>query len=85
MHGDGRTLVQKTHTSEPENLVAKTLYIKERYNVSNTAYYELAMVNSSLPRSYAITKAAKELDTMSLFVQLQAKCMECNNHLLNVS
>lgn len=66
VHNDGRTLVQKQHSPEPENLVSKTLYIKERYNLSNTAYHELAMVNSSLPRSYALTKAARELDALSI-------------------
>lgn len=66
VHNDGRTLVQKQHSPEPQNLVSKTLYIKERYNLSNTAYHELAMVNSSLPRSYALTKAARELDALSI-------------------
>ena len=41
----------------------RTLYIKDKYNLSNQAYHELAMVNPTLPRSCAISKTAKELNS----------------------
>lgn len=61
---DGRTRVGRGTESETstENLVDKTLYIKERFNVSNQTYHELAMVNKGLPRTSPLTKRAKELD-----------------------
>ena len=61
---DGRTRVGRGAESETsiENLVDKTLYIKERFNVSNQTYHELAMVNKGLPRTSALTKRARELD-----------------------
>ena len=52
-----------------EAVVDQTLYIKERFNMSNQAYHEMAMVNKELPRSCAIIKAAKKLDEKVLFIQ----------------
>ena len=49
-----------------ETVVDQTLYIKERFNMSNQAYHEMAMVNKELPRSCAIIKAAKKLDEKSI-------------------
>lgn len=49
-----------------EMVVNQTLYIKERFNMSNQAYHEMAMVNKELPRSCAIIKAAKQLDEKSI-------------------
>ena len=62
---DGSTTLERAQTPS-DNLVEKTLYIKERFNVSNTVYHELAMVNNALPRSYALTKMVKELDSQSI-------------------
>ena len=61
---DGRTRVGRGTQSESstENLVDKTLYIKECFHVSNRTYHELAMVNKELPRTSALTKRARELD-----------------------
>lgn len=61
---DGRTRVGRGTQSESstENLVDKTLYIKECFHVSNQTYHELAMVNKELPRTSALTKRARELD-----------------------
>ena len=62
---NGQTTIQK-EKSQPLDLIEKTLYIKERYNLSNVAYHELAMVNGELPRSCALTRTAKKIDTQSI-------------------
>ena len=62
---DGSTTLERAQTPS-DNLVEKTLYIKERFNMSNIVYHELAMVNNALPRSYALTKMVKELDSQSI-------------------
>ena len=49
---DGSITQPQKQLSLPENkdsLIRQTLYIKERFNVSDTAYHELSMVNPSLP------------------------------------
>ena len=48
-----------------EDIVQKTLYIKERYRISNATYHEFSMVNPSLPSSSSIVKEAKKLDKKS--------------------
>ena len=50
----GRTRVGRGAESEPSiaDLVDKTLYIREHFNVSNQTY-ELAVVNKGLPRTSA--------------------------------
>lgn len=49
-----------------ETVIDQTLYIKEKFNISNQAYHKMAMVNKELPRSYTIMKAAKNLDEMCI-------------------
>ena len=67
VNSDGQAVVPKPNRSTPNHdLVKQTLYVKERYNLSNAAYHELSMVNSTLPRSCALMKAAKELDIKSI-------------------
>ena len=46
-----------------KSLVKKTLYIKDRYNISDVSYHELAMINAELPRTSTVTKVTKELNT----------------------
>lgn len=48
----------------PENkdaIVKQTLYVKERFNVSDKAYHELSMIHPSLPCWSTINKAAKNI------------------------
>jgi len=49
-------VVKEKPLESDEEVLKKTLYVKERFNLSNQAYHELSMVNTSLPRSYAIQK-----------------------------
>ena len=57
--------LKKEKTLPEKGVVEKTLYVKEQFNVSNQAYHELSMINLDLPRSYEITKKAKEIDAKS--------------------
>ena len=45
--------------------VKKTLYVKEKFHISNNAYHELAMLNPKLPRLCEITREAKQLNAQS--------------------
>jgi len=65
---DGSTRIRKATDPECSSdvIVDKTLYIKDRFNVSYQTYHELAMVNKELPRSSALTKRARELDAESI-------------------
>ena len=51
------------HKKDDKSLVEKTLYIKDRYNISDVSYHELAMINAELPRISTLAKASKELNT----------------------
>ena len=63
---DGKTIAE-TNEKIPENETTKrTLFIKDKYNLSNQAYHELAMVNPTLPRLYTVSKTAKELNSVSI-------------------
>ena len=42
---------QTASFTEEMDLVAQTLYVEERFSISNEAYHELSMVNNSLPHS----------------------------------
>ena len=62
----GKTTIQKPQAEcEEEVKVEQTLYIKEKFNISNKAYHELSMVNKTMPRSCTVTKCARELDSHS--------------------
>ena len=45
-----------------ENQITKLLYAKEKFNISNEAYHDLSMINTSLPRSYLLKKKSKLLN-----------------------
>ena len=55
--------VSSMHKKDEKSLVKKTLYIKDRYNISDVSYHELAMINGELPRISTVTKVMKELNT----------------------
>ena len=46
-----------------EATINKFLYAKDKFNVSNEAYHEIAMINEDLPRSHVIKSKAKELNS----------------------
>ena len=59
--------------SNSEEVLKKTMYVKERFNLSNQAYHELSMVNNSLPRSYAIQKKTTEMNSQSTIHRISGK------------
>ena len=60
---NGKATQEKEATEN--SVVKKTLYIKERYKISNETYHEFSMANPSLPNSSSIIKEAKKLDKKS--------------------
>jgi len=62
---DGSTLNQKPRQNNSETLAKQTLYVKERYNMSNTAYHELSMIHPSIPCLSKLNKLTKEMDNTS--------------------
>jgi len=64
---DGSTKIEKRANSKPssDDQVDKTLYVKDKFNISNHTYHELAMINKELPRTSVLTKRARELDSES--------------------
>ncbi len=67
IHQDGSiTLIKPQRTSENNNTITKqTLYVKERFNISDKAYHELSIVHPSLPRWLTLNKTSKEMDCNS--------------------
>ena len=64
---DGSITQPQRQLSLPENkdsLIKQTLYVKEKFNGSDTAYHELSMVNSSLPCWSALHKVSKQIDSI---------------------
>lgn len=55
------------------SVVDQTLYVKEKYNVSNEAYHEMAMINTGMPRLNELLKTAKTLDTKSIVYPVPGK------------
>lgn len=63
---NGKNTIQKPQAEcEQGTTIETTLYIKEKYNISNKAYHELSMVNKDMPRSCTLMKFANELDAHS--------------------
>ena len=64
---DGSIKIDKRTNSNPnpDDQIDKTLYVKDKFNVSNQTYHELAMINKDLPGSSVLTKRARELDSES--------------------
>ena len=46
-----------------DSLIRQNLYVKERFNISDVAYHELSMVNSSIPSWSALHKTSKQIDS----------------------
>lgn len=45
------------------SVIEKTLYVKERFNISDVAYHELAQINPKLPRKSALAKVSKNMNS----------------------
>ena len=60
------TSTQPQPSSENRDTINKqTLYVKENFNISDKAYYELSMVHPSLPRWSTLNKISKDMDCNS--------------------
>ena len=46
-----------------KSLIEKTLYVKQHFNISDVAYYELAQLNPAFLHQSTLTKASKNLNT----------------------
>ena len=64
---------QKASTSTSQSVVDQTLYVKERFNVSNEAYHEMAMVNFEMPRLNSLLKKVRTLDKGSIIYSIPGK------------
>ena len=62
IHVDCNKVPVPADKKDDKLVVEKTLYIKDRYNISNVSYHELAMINTDLPRISTIVKASRELN-----------------------
>ena len=62
--GSIATTKQPSSPCETQTIVKQTLYVKERFNISNTACHKLSMIHSSL-LSWSALKISKEMDTRS--------------------
>ena len=74
---DGNPVIKSKEVSKESEdiLLKKNLFIKEKYNISNEAYHELAMTIPKLPSSYRLLKAAKEINTESIIRSTPGKAI----------
>ena len=60
------TSTQPQPSSESRDTINKqTLYVKEKFNISDKTYHELSMVHPSLPRWSTSNKISKDMDCNS--------------------
>ena len=55
----------RSTTDDSDAISKQTLYVKEKFNISNTAYQELSMIHPPLPRWCALNKISKQIDSSS--------------------
>ena len=67
------TIVKVNPPESDEEILKITMYVKERFNISNQAYHELSMVNKGLPRSYAIQKESLQMNSKSVIYPITGK------------
>ena len=63
--GSIATTKQLSSPCETQTIAKQTLYVKERFNISNTAYHELSMIHPLLPSWSALNTISKEMDARS--------------------
>ena len=57
------------------DLVSMMLYIKDRYNISGSAYHEMMSLCSQMPRHYRLKKRISELnDKWEIFPTPEGTC-----------
>ena len=55
----------RSTTDDSDAISKQTFYVKEKFNISNTAYQELSMIHPPLPRWCALNKISKQIDSSS--------------------
>ena len=66
---------KEVNKESEDTLLKKTLYIKDKYNISNEAYHELAMINPEIPSSYRLLKTVKEINSESIITSTPGKAI----------
>ena len=51
-------------TDDQKDTISMTLYVKDRYNVSNDAYHEMGRICRSMPRQYCLKQRISELNKL---------------------
>ena len=59
--------------SSSSNIIDQTLYVKEKFNVFNEAYHEMARVNPEMPRLNKLLKKANTLNAKSTIKAVPGK------------
>lgn len=65
---NGSIITSEKHqslTDDNDTIAKQTLYVKEKFNISNSAYQELSMVHPPLPRWCALNRISKQMDSNS--------------------
>ena len=63
VNGNGSLEKLKITSENKDTIVKQTLYVKERFNVSDKAYHELSMIHPSLPCWSTINKVVKNINS----------------------
>lgn len=66
-------------TCEDQDIVSMMLYVKDKYNVSGSAYHEMASICGQMPRQYCLKQNISELNTNGAFTLLWRELKEYNN------
>lgn len=61
---DGTFLKRKETIVPEDDKICSTLYVKDKYSISNEAFHELSVI-SNLPSSSQVTKKAKSLNSQT--------------------
>jgi len=64
---NGSTVSQRQQPVQDnsDNIAKQTLFVKERYNISNTAYHELSMIHPAIPCMSMLNRLSKKMDAKS--------------------
>ena len=66
---------KKVNKESEDTLLKKTLYIKDKCNISNEAYHDLALTNPEIPSSYRLLKTVKEINSESIITSTPGKAI----------
>ena len=67
-------------TDDNDTIAKQTLYVKEKFNISNLAYQELSMAHPPLPRWCALNKISNQMDSNSTIWPTSGPMLGVHNH-----